>query len=116
MKKFTLSLIMFISVFYSYSQSGTYLVALKYKVCGSPLTNTFSAIITDPAGNTTLQVLPDAINDDLNYGTQLNQIFSNITIQGFLVKTEVIHPSIITDLNGCVSDYRQYLFAPCCAP
>ncbi len=116
MKKFTLSLIMFISVFYSYSQTGTYTVSLKYTYCSSPISYSYSAIISDPTGNTTVQVLPDAINDDLNYGTQWNLIMSNITNQGYhLVSDQVGHP-IGTALNGCYNTYWQYLFSPCCTP
>ena len=116
MKKFILSIGILIAVFYSYSQTGTYTVSLKYSICPtSPITYIYSAIITDPTGNTTLQVLPDATLDELNYSTQWNLIMSNITNQGYQVITGQVHPQG-TDLNGCSIIYWQYLFSPCCAP
>jgi hypothetical protein len=115
MKKIVLSIGMLIAVLYSYSQTGTYLVSFKHVACGS--INTYSAIITDPTGNTTVQVLPDGINDDINYATQVNQILSNITTQGYhLVSDHLFHPSGVVASNGCVVSHWQYLFAPCCTP
>ena len=109
---------MLIAVFYSYSQTGTYMVSLKTTTCysSSPITYFYSAIISDPTGNTTTQVLPHALNDDINYHTQINLIFSNITTQGYhLAPVQVNYPAGL-NAAGCTNTYANLLFAPCCAP
>ena len=113
MKKFILSIGILIAVFYSYSQTGTYMVTLKWEIC-SPTSN-YSAIITDPTGNTTVQVLPDANNDAVNYNTQLNIILSNITTLGYHLTSQMVHPGGI-NTAGCSNNFSLYLFSPCCAP
>jgi hypothetical protein len=114
MKKFTLSLIMFISVFYSYSQTGTYLVTFKADMASG--TNTYSIIITDPTGLTTVQILADPIYDAVNHNTQVNQIYSNIYNLGYHLVPYTTDSYSNTDINAVIHVVKTQLFAPCCAP
>jgi hypothetical protein len=119
MKKFTLSLIMITSVFYSFSQIGTYLVTTQESTCPtSPMSFIYSVIITDPNGLTTVQVLPHAINDAVNYNIQFNQIVSSIYNLGYhLVPIQFDgHMVPTTGVPICTQVMKYYLFAPCCAP